>query len=150
MLIERCNQGSSLDSVVMTNSFQLQLPPTEVQSISRRRESADSPAGTSVSPTAILAQACEDERAWRGKENEIAARTQGYEPNYWSRIKSGEKAAQLERIARLPVKVQKRFVRRYARALGMEVREESPAERQRRALADAQVALAHALRELAG
>lgn len=101
--------------------------------------------GNGISPTAILVKAVEDEQGWQEKD---AARTQGYEPSYWSRIKSGEKAAQLERIALLPTKVQKRFIRRYARALGMEIREELPADRQRRVFAELQCALANALREV--
>jgi hypothetical protein len=125
----------------MGNSIQLQLPPVEVHSVSRQPHTPVN----EVSPTAIFIKAVEDERGWQEKD---AARTQGYEPSYWSRIKSGEKPAQLERIARLPVKVQKRFVRRYARALGMEVRDESPADRQRRAFMDLQCALANALREV--
>lgn len=127
----------------MPPSVQLHLPPAEVQSVSRHPHTSGNP----ISPTAILIQSVEDERGWQEKDG---ARTQGYEPSYWSRIKSGEKPAQLERIARLPVKVQKRFVRRYARALGMEVRDESPADRQRRALAELQCALANAQRELVG
>lgn len=129
----------------MPPSVQLQLPPVEVQSVHHARESAAPTAVKEVSPTAILIQAVEDERGWQEKD---AARSQGYEPSYWSRIKSGEKPAQVERIARLPVKVQKRFVRRYARALGMEVRDESPADRQRRAMAELQCALANAMREV--
>jgi hypothetical protein len=126
------------------SSVQLSLPPTEVQTISRGGETA----GNSVSPTAILVRACEDEREWAGKESEIAARSQGYEPPYWSRIKSGDRPAQLERIARLPMKVQKRFVRRYARALGMDVRDETPQDRQRRAMAELSCALSNAMREI--
>ena len=127
----------------MRTSVQLQLPPTEVQSVSRQPHTQ----GNGLSPTAILIKAVDDERGWQEKDG---ARTQGYEPSYWSRIKSGEKPAQLERIARLPLKVQKRFVRRYARALGMDVRDETPADRQRRALAELQCALANAQRELVG
>lgn len=125
---------------------QLSLPPVEVNSIDPRRESAVPSGGTSVSPTAILVRAVADEQGWQDKD---AALSQGYEPNYWSRIKSGEKPAQLERIARLPVKVQKRIVRRWGRALGMDIRDELPGDRQRRVLADLQCALANALREIA-
>lgn len=129
----------------MAASVQLQLPPTEVTSSSHAREITSPALGMSPSPTAILIRSVEDERGWQDKDGAYA---QGYEPNYWSRIKSGEKPAQLERIARLPVRVQKRFVRRFARALGMDVRDETPADRQRRALADLQVALASAMKEL--
>lgn len=118
---------------------QLSLPPVPVQKVSREAEATVN----EISPTAILIRAVEDERGWQEKD---AAYTQGYEPSYWSRIKTGEKAAQVERIARLPVKVQKRFVRRYARALGMEVRDELPADRQRRAFAELQCALANAMK----
>lgn len=111
----------------------------------RTREIAAPSAGNPLSPTAILVRAVEDERGWQEKD---AARSQGYEPSYWSRIKSGEKAAQVERLALLPVKVQKRFVRRYARALGMDVRDESPVDRQRRVFAELQCALANALKEV--
>ena len=129
----------------MRSSVQLSLPPAEVQTVSRARESANPTSGNGISPTAILVQCCEDERGWQEKD---AALTQGYEPPYWSRIKSGDRPAQLERLGRLPVNVQKRFVRRYARALGMDVRDESPEQRQRRALADLQVALSNAMKEI--
>jgi hypothetical protein len=125
---------------------QLSLPPMPVNDVSQRRETAAPSAGNSISPTAILVRACEDERGWQEKD---AARSQGYEPPYWSRIKTGERPAQLERLALLPAKVQKRFVRRYARALGMEVREESSEDRKLRAMAQAQVALAAAMAEFA-
>lgn len=131
----------------MRESLQLQLPPTEVQSLSQGRTIADPSAGKTLSPTAILVKAVSDERTLLNGE-EDAARTQGYEPSYWSKIKAGDRPAQLERVARLPVGVQKRFVRRYARALGMDVREETPQERQRRALANLAYAIAEAQREL--
>lgn len=130
----------------MPPSVQLNLPPARVNDVSPRGEIAVPASGNTVSPTAILVRACEDERGWQEKD---AAIVQGYEPPYWSRIKSGDRPAQLERIARLPIKVQQRFVRRYARALGMDVREESSGDRQLRAIADVQVALATAMREIA-
>lgn len=122
---------------------QLSLPPVPVESLDRDRETSVPPAVNEVSPTAILIGAVEDERGWQEKD---AAYSQGYTPSYWSQIKGGGKAAQVERIARLPVKVQKRFVRRYARALGMEVSEETAAARQKRAFAELQCALANAMK----
>jgi hypothetical protein len=125
----------------MPGSMQLNVPQPPVNSVSHEGVAP----GNGISPTAILIRCVEDERGWQEKDR---ARSQGYTPSYWSRIKSGEKPAQLDRLARLPVKVQKRFVRRYARALGMDVRDETPADRQRRAFAALQCALANAIREV--
>lgn len=125
-------------------NHQLTLGPLQVNSPSPSAHGAQGEV-TGLSPTAILVSAVTDERGWQEKDG---AYSQGYEPSYWSRIKSGEKPAQLERLKLLPVKVQKRFVRRYARALGMEVRDEMPADRQRRVFAELQCALANALREV--
>jgi C4-dicarboxylate-specific signal transduction histidine kinase len=67
--------------------------------------------------TTLLADAVD---AGRMSEKE-AARDMGYDPAYWSRIKAGDKAAHLERLARLPEVVQREFVMRWALRLRMKV-----------------------------
>jgi hypothetical protein len=103
----------------MRTTLQLNLPPTLVQSVSPARESAAPAEVPEVSLTRLLAESVEE----TGCSEKDAALSQGYPPNYWSRIKSGEKAAHLEKLSRLPVRVQQEFVRRYARELKMQVRE---------------------------
>src|SRR5688572_28503799 len=110
----------------MPRSLQQPLPPMEVQTLSRTRESAEPHTGTAggkvdsrpreSSLTALLTEAVEA----TGCSEKEAAIAQGYEPTYWSRIKAGEKQAHLERIARLPEPMQREFVTRYARQLKMQ------------------------------
>lgn len=133
----------------MRSSLQLNLPPTKVQSVSRARETAEPESGKELSRgeesrlTLLLADAVE---AAQCSEKE-AALAQGYEPTYWSRIKSGEKAAHLDRLSRLPEKVQREFVKRYAQELKMTVSDE---DSRKRAVAELVKAAAHVLSEMAG
>ena len=120
---------------------QLNLPPVPVEEVSHARENTHPSQGEKPSLTALLAECCED----CGMQEKDAALTQGYDPKYWPRIKSGEKAAHLERIARLPVKVQREFVKRYGHALKLRVTDD---DAQRRALADLACAVATAMREV--
>ena len=101
----------------MPPTVQLNLPPAPVQSVSQRREITTPAEVKEVSLTALLADAVE----CTGCAEKEAARSQGYEPTYWSRIKAGEKAAHLDRVARLPERVQREFVGRWARQLRMRV-----------------------------
>lgn len=96
---------------------QLNLPPVPVQSSSPRRESVAPPEGNILSLTGLLADSVDE----AGYPEGNAARDMGYEPNYWSRIKSGEKAAHLERIGRLPERVQRAFVTRWAGILRLRI-----------------------------
>jgi hypothetical protein len=124
------------------NSVRLGLDPMEVQTLYRRRETDAPRQGNVLSLTALLAESV---AAARCSEKE-AAIAQGYEPTYWSRIKSGEKAAQLDRVGRLPEPVQREFVRRYASALQMVVRD---GDNRARALAELVEVAARAMREIA-
>lgn len=81
-----------------------------------------------------------------GCTDKEAAISQGIDPAHWSRIKSGEKAAHLDRVARLPESVQKEFVKRYARQLRMDVREE---DAQRAAVVDLAEAAVRVLKVIA-
>jgi hypothetical protein len=121
----------------------LGLGPVEGKTLSQLREPLEPRKGNDISLrlTELLAESV---AATQCSEKE-AALSQGYEPTYWSRIKSGEKAAQLDRIGRLPEPVQKEFVRRYALTLHMVVREDNRA----RALAELVECAARALREIA-
>lgn len=126
----------------MASHSQLSLGPMEGKALSLRRESAAPAEVQEVSLTKLLAGAVED----TGCSEKDAAISQGYPPNYWSRIKSGEKAAHLERLTKLPESVQREFVKRYARQLRMDVREE---DAQRAALVDLVESAARALRVIA-
>lgn len=109
----------------MSTSKQLNLPPVPVQSVSLARESAVSGNGKALSHdqetrlTSLLAASVEA----TGCTEKEAALTQGYEPTYWSRIKSGEKHAYLDRVSRLPESVQRAFVTRWAFQLRLRVSE---------------------------
>jgi len=97
--------------------------------------------GEKPSLTRILAESCEQ----CGLAEKDAALSQGYDPKYWPRVKSGEKAAHLERLTGLPRRVQREFIRRYARELKMDVRD---ADSQKRALADLACAVSNVMREM--
>ena len=117
----------------MSRSVQLNLPPQLVQVSSPTRETAAPSTGHELSLTRLLADCVADS----GCSEKDAALSQGYEPNYWSRIKTGEKAAHLERISRLPEKVQREFVSRWAQQLKMRVIDENSQQRAITALAKA-------------
>lgn len=123
-----------------TAQSQLNLPPVLVQSLDRVDQSLD-PSGQVVL-TSLLTEAVD---AARVSEKE-AARDMGYDPAYWSRIKSGQKAAHLERVGRLPASVQREFVSRWGRMLGMHLTTE---DARRRAVANLVKAAAEALAEIA-
>lgn len=94
---------------------QLAFGPVEGKALVPAGEIAIPATGKEVSPTRLLAEAVEA----TGCAEKDAAISQGYEPAYWSRIKSGEKAAQLERVGRLPDTVQREFLSRWSKQLGM-------------------------------
>lgn len=111
---------------------QLNLPPVPVQSVSRATEAVSLERETTfpegeqeLSLTRLLADCVSD----LGCAEKDAARTLGYEPSYWSRIKAGEKAAHLDRVTRLPAKVQQEFVKRWATQLKMRVSDEDSTKR---------------------
>lgn len=124
----------------MKRNSQLNLPPSLVQTIDRVDQSHDS---KGQQPLTSLLAASVDAVGCSEKE---AARDMGYDPAYWSRIKAGDKAAHLERIARLPEKVQREFVKRYAQELKMRVSDE---DSKTRALAELVECAARALKEIA-
>lgn len=96
---------------------QLNLPPTLVKSLDPPDQSLDLDGQSSL--TSLLAASVET----AGCTEKEAARDMGYDPAYWTRIKAGDKAAHLERLSRLPQKVQREFVKRYAHELKMHVTE---------------------------
>jgi hypothetical protein len=116
----------------MAKEYQVNLPAVPVELISQTREISHPSTlpglGEPVSRlTDLLVAACED----TGLQEKDAARSQGYDPKYWPRIKSGEKAAHLDRITGLPRDTQRDFVARWGRQLGMDIR---PINEQRRRL----------------
>lgn len=131
------------------NSMQLSMPPMPVEKVSLAREIAQPAAwesahptqGEQVSLTTLLADSCSD----CGLSEKDAALTQGYDPRYWPRVKSGEKQAHLERLARLPETVQREFIKRWARQLRMEVRDH---DARTRAVMELIEVAAKALREI--
>lgn len=120
---------------------QLAIGPLPVQSLSRARESAAPVQGKEIPLTTLLADSVEA----TGCTEKEAALAQGYGAAYWSRVKTGEKAAHLDRLARLPVHVQREFVKRYAHQLKMTVREE---DARARAISDLAAAAVRALQEI--
>lgn len=96
---------------------QLNLPPVQVQPSSQHRESTSTAQVQELSLVGLLADAV----ASTGCSEKEAAIAQGYEPAYWSRIKAGEKAAHLDRVSRLPERVQRAFVTRWASQLRLRV-----------------------------
>jgi len=121
----------------MGQQDQLAFGPLPVEPLSPRRETAGD-----LSPTRLLVEAVQD----TGLSEKEAAISQGYDPRYWPRIKSGEKQAHLERIARLPVRTQQDFITRWARALKLRVTTE---ESRTSAVAALVEAAGRALREIA-
>jgi hypothetical protein len=88
------------------------------EKLSRIREIAHPFVGEKVSRlTDLLVDAVSSS----GLSEKEAAISQGYDPRYWPRVKSGEKAAHLERIAGLPEGAQRAFVSSWGRQLGMRV-----------------------------
>lgn len=114
----------------------------EGTAVSPRRESAAPAQVQELSLTKLLAGAVEE----TGCSEKDAAISQGYAPNYWSRIKAGEKAAHLEPLSKLPQTVQREFVKRYARQLRMDVRDQ---DEQRAAIRDLVESAARAVKVLA-
>lgn len=96
---------------------QLFIGPLLVESLSLGRESTHPVAGERLSLTRLLVAAVEE----TGLSEKDAAISQGYDPRYWPRIKSGEKAAHLDRIAGLPLRTQQDFIRRWALTLRLRV-----------------------------
>lgn len=126
----------------MATSVTGYLGPMEVKPLSPARESAAPSAGKELSLTRLLAESVEAV----GCSEKDAAISQGYEPNYWSRIKSGEKQAHLERVSRLPEPVQREMCARWGRQLGMHLTTE---DTRRRVVANLVKAAAEALAEIA-
>lgn len=126
----------------MSTSVQFNLPPVLVEPSSRSRESAPPRQGDKSSLTELLAKSCEE----TGLSEKDAAMSQGYDPKYWPRVKSGEKAAHLEKIAGLPEKTQQEFLARWGRQLGMHLTTE---DTRRRVVANLVKAAAEALAEIA-
>jgi hypothetical protein len=111
----------------------------EVQMLDHNGQSMDRPSQrelTSLLVEAVQAAGCSDK--------EVAI-TQGIDPAHWSRIKSGEKRAYLDRVGRLPLPVQREFVKLYAQELKMRVSEADP---QRQAAATLVKAAAEFLAEV--
>lgn len=102
----------------MAPNHQLAFGPLPVQTLDLSDQSLDRKGQREL--TSLLSEAVD---ASRVSEKE-AARDMGYDPAYWSRIKAGQKAAHLDRIGRLPEKVQREFVKRYAQELKMRITEE--------------------------
>jgi hypothetical protein len=119
-------------------SKQLNLPPVEVKPVSREPVGP----GKELSLVGLLA----DSVASSGCSEKEAAICQGYEPAYWSRIKTGEKAAHLDRVSRLPERVQREFVKRYALALKLHVTDE---DTRKRVILDLARAAINALEQIA-
>jgi len=99
-------------------SLQLNLPPSLVKTLDRPSQSLDSKGQREL--TSMLADAVDAARV----SDKEAARDMGYDPAYWTRIKSGEKQAHLDRLSRLPETVQREFVKRYASELKLTVKDE--------------------------
>jgi hypothetical protein len=128
----------------------LHLPPAPVETVSPvraialpdDRERIPPTEGDKPSLTMLLAGACED----CGLSEKESALSQGYDPKYWPRIKSGEKQAHLERIEGLPPRVRREFVKRWADREGLHVSSEGARER---ALKNLLCATAEVIREIA-
>lgn len=111
------------------SQHQLTTGPLLVERVTPAGESTHPSKGEKVSLTRLLVEACAD----TGLSEKDAAISQGYDPRYWPRIKSGEKAAHLERISGLPERTQRVICERWARMLGLRV---STADSQRTAAAN--------------
>lgn len=121
-------------------TVQLNLPPVAIKSLDHGDQSLDRPGQCEL--TLLLTEAVDAARV----TSENAARDMGYDPAYWSRIKNGQKAAHLGRVRRLPETVQREFVARWGRMLGMTITTE---DARRRAVANLVKAAAEALAEIA-
>ena len=111
------------------------LSRDRAMSLPTPRESGLPRPGVKVSLTQLLAASCSDV----GLQEKDAARSQGYDPRYWPRIKSGEKRAYLDPVADLPEHAQCEFVTRWARQLGMDVTTREAKQRKALALAKAAI-----------
>lgn len=126
----------------MGTKDQLFIGPLLVESLSRPGESAHPGEGGNVSLTRLLVLSVEQ----TGLSEKDAAISQGYDPRYWPRIKSGEKAAHLDRIAGLPIRTQQEFIKRWALVLRLRVTDDDV---RARAIAELARAAVNALSEIA-
>lgn len=64
-----------------------------------------------------------------GLKHEGVASDAGYKGDYWSLVLDGERGIKLDRLGCLPLEVQRAFVERWARALGMRMERSGTAAR---------------------
>jgi hypothetical protein len=113
----------------MASHVQLNLPPTPVQSIGPAR-TIDSPASgprLDLSGTNGLSLLVEATQASGCPDKTMAISLGLPDPSYWSKVKSGEKPApRITQLTNVPESVQREYVRRWGRQLGMRVSEADP------------------------
>lgn len=69
-----------------------------------------------------------------GCPHKVIAADAGYQPDYWSRVLTGERGLTIDRLGRLPIEVQRRVVALWGRALGLRLERRSNREQARAAL----------------
>ena len=127
---------------------QLQLPPVPVNSLDRPRTNDGAVEGQAVVPPRTTGLTLLVDAVTRSgcSEKEVAIALGCPDAPYWSKVKSGEKPApRITRLTDAPLPVQREYVRRWGRTLGMRVSDESS---QRAAIADLICAAAKAMREV--
>lgn len=69
-----------------------------------------------------------------GCPHKVIAADAGYQPDYWSRVLTGERGLTIDRLGRLPLEVQRRVVAGWGRALGLRLERRGGREQARAAL----------------
>jgi len=119
----------------------------EAKSIDPSRTTAGSHAGQAVVPSRTDALSLLVEAVGETCSEKAAALSMGLAPDYWSKVKSGEKPEpRIKRLTDLPELTQRAMCRRWARQLKMRVSDE---DAQRQAVTDLAAAAVRALQEIA-
>lgn len=101
----------------MPPKYQLNLPPVKVTTLDHA-ESIDCDSHVQPVDLSVFLREAVESSGCQHKEAAIAT---GYQPDYWNRALNGERGIHLNRLSRLPERVQRNFVTRWALLLRLRV-----------------------------
>lgn len=101
----------------MSTKYQLNLPPSLVTPIDNAPSIACGLDVKAFDLSEMLRDAVESS----GCQHKEAALSTGYQPDYWTRALNGERGVHLDRLGKLPERVQRAFVTRWACQLRLRV-----------------------------
>lgn len=125
----------------MSNTVQLNLPPTLVRTTDVSASTARPAEVNPIDVPTLLRESVDAEC-----QQKEAALSAGYQPDYWTKVLNGERGMHLDRLGRLPMKVQRQLVMRWGSELGIHMTTE---DTRRRVVANLVKAAAEALAEIA-